>query len=463
MWRSPTVEALKGNQLPPPPPPPPPTTSVDNSCHNLKLLVAKELIYAVATSGATRQVVAASASALFRMVLGGAGEVDNVESFSEVLSVAKWKLGEDAGVAGLCKELKGRGAADLAKQVSGLHKVRNNQAHKGSHIAKRVESVLSGNFVVDGTSTLAGTGVVQSPWETPSQGSRESDGSNSSGKEESVGDSDVLARVKQLERKVLLLEQNAVAETEPDALQKWFAADHVVSKTRKAWADCDVDEEDSREAKDSFVRDAIAADEAGDNADSLVFIGGACEPWVGGDERIPTQPQQDERGIDDGDTIVGYVGNSVGTPCVEEFCCADFGDSCFGDNSSVSGGDVHIKGEPSEGGHENIPSQHSGADFGGSSKHSSGSTIDNDSNGGVEDLKITFYDDAEQLALALAEFQGVADSAIRIGELDSIVKDVSDRIAVARVLQSHGEYPCGYYLDRDGAPRAIRSKSVHNM
>ena len=69
-----------------------------------KVAIAQDLVSAVVKAGASRHVVAATASALFRLASGGesSSEADDIGQFAETLDVAKLHLGEHTGVSDIC-------------------------------------------------------------------------------------------------------------------------------------------------------------------------------------------------------------------------------------------------------------------------------------------------------------------------------------------------------------------------
>ena len=115
------------------------------------LTVARDLLASVVSSGGTRQTVAATASALYRLVvadldLGGSSshvKVDPIDEFGSAMDTARVHLGEQVGVAQACRVLKDKGQATLAKQLSQTHRRRNESAHKPSLLSKRIDNALS--------------------------------------------------------------------------------------------------------------------------------------------------------------------------------------------------------------------------------------------------------------------------------------------------------------------------------
>ena len=113
-----------------------------------KVCVAKELLATVVKSGGSRQVVAATASALWRLCKddgeGGSSE-QKINEYEIGMNAARSVLGEQVGMSDVCRQLKAGGNATLAKQLAGAHKSRNVVAHAASHLASRITRVLSGN------------------------------------------------------------------------------------------------------------------------------------------------------------------------------------------------------------------------------------------------------------------------------------------------------------------------------
>ena len=112
----------------------------------LKTMVAERLIGAIVQAEGSRQVVAASVVALFRVIINNEGETAKVmKEHEEITAVAEKHFGENAGVAKVCSEVKARGQHVLAKQLSEHHRARKRLAHprvNDANIASKLDKLL---------------------------------------------------------------------------------------------------------------------------------------------------------------------------------------------------------------------------------------------------------------------------------------------------------------------------------
>ena len=120
---------------------------MESNVHDDKLRVASALLEVV-VSGGSRQVVAATSAALFRLVLNDRDSTEckeKLDAFEQIQSAVSEQLGEGIGIGDLSKTLKCLGASELATAVSSTHAARKIAARPTANVAERVRSVLSAN------------------------------------------------------------------------------------------------------------------------------------------------------------------------------------------------------------------------------------------------------------------------------------------------------------------------------
>ena len=96
------------------------------------ITVAEKLLAAAIKAGGSRHVVAAVASAMWRLEHQRAGTHppdDCILEHEALKAVAEIECGRQLGIAELCKLLKSGGYTDLAQQVSTVHRFRKADAH----------------------------------------------------------------------------------------------------------------------------------------------------------------------------------------------------------------------------------------------------------------------------------------------------------------------------------------------
>ena len=105
---------------------------------DVELHVAKELLGKVVSSGASRQVAAAVASALWRLATpspqvpttsASGMTVQHLAEHEEILLAVKEELGYSCGIGETCKMLRLGGFCDIASGVSNQHRCRKMVAH----------------------------------------------------------------------------------------------------------------------------------------------------------------------------------------------------------------------------------------------------------------------------------------------------------------------------------------------
>ena len=111
--------------------------------------IADSLMASTVRAGASRQVAAAVAAALFHLRAGpirgmnDAAFSDHIDMHDELLAVTQIHLGEEVGIAEVWKHLKGCGHSSLAKSISTQHRKRNKAAHPQRLLAERLEKALA--------------------------------------------------------------------------------------------------------------------------------------------------------------------------------------------------------------------------------------------------------------------------------------------------------------------------------
>mmetsp|Transcript_137811 Transcript_137811/g.274800 ORF Transcript_137811/g.274800 Transcript_137811/m.274800 type:complete len:351 (+) Transcript_137811:58-1110(+) len=111
--------------------------------------IANEMLVSIVKAGASRQVVAATASALIRTCVSMATEADvgqqtvkQLQLHEELEAIGHEVLGHNAGIGRVTHALKDRGHGDLAREVSDQNKVRRYLAHPHANLAGRLAAAL---------------------------------------------------------------------------------------------------------------------------------------------------------------------------------------------------------------------------------------------------------------------------------------------------------------------------------
>ena len=105
-----------------------------------EVLVARALLAEVASSGASRQVVAAVASCLFRHVIGmETNAISCLNKHEEILQSVEVSLGPGMGISDVGKLLRKHGYTELAKSLVQEHRNRKQVAHPSIDLSRRLE------------------------------------------------------------------------------------------------------------------------------------------------------------------------------------------------------------------------------------------------------------------------------------------------------------------------------------
>ena len=178
---------------------------------SLGVAVAKELIASIVQAGATRHVVASTASALWRLaVQGGGDEAEQhrpekvLHAHEEALIVVEESLGPEAGIGSVCKLLRSGGFKSVASTLSNQHRCRKVAAHPPVDFPKRLRQALE---VCRDMDTPTEAGSMQA--ELESQATHELE--TVAGKHEATGGHAVLSDKAACLRKALEPEQQRIA------------------------------------------------------------------------------------------------------------------------------------------------------------------------------------------------------------------------------------------------------------
>ena len=122
---------------------------IKSNNESLGVAVAKELIASIVQAGATRHVVASTASALWRLaVQGGGDEAEQhrpekvLHAHEEALMVVEDALGPEVGIGSVCKLLRSGGFKSVASTLSNQHRCRKVAAHPPVDFPKRLRQAL---------------------------------------------------------------------------------------------------------------------------------------------------------------------------------------------------------------------------------------------------------------------------------------------------------------------------------
>ena len=102
------------------------------------------MMIGLAQGSASRQAVAAAASAIFRSRDNVAvnSNINGIQTHEQVRAEVEILAGPSLGIGGLCKILREGGYNDLAATISNTHRMRKVDAHPPSAIARRVAAAL---------------------------------------------------------------------------------------------------------------------------------------------------------------------------------------------------------------------------------------------------------------------------------------------------------------------------------
>ena len=142
----------------------------DGHSNDRALRVAKELIGATVAGGASRQVAAAVASALWKLATCTPGcdledAHQHLSLHEQIVSAVEVELGPGYGIGSVCKKLRDAGYADLASTVSNVHRRRKLAAHPPGDVLCRLRAALKQckSAVTEGAAESAPPATYSSP------------------------------------------------------------------------------------------------------------------------------------------------------------------------------------------------------------------------------------------------------------------------------------------------------------
>ena len=102
------------------------------------------LVREITRAGGSRQVVAASASAMWRLCASrpDSRPMEHIKLQEEILATVEQELGVNTGIGKTCKVLKMNGYDDIAHTISNVHRSRVIAAHPPVQVVERLKGAL---------------------------------------------------------------------------------------------------------------------------------------------------------------------------------------------------------------------------------------------------------------------------------------------------------------------------------